>query len=332
MRNTCTLRFPLDQVSISCLGKVFCIQLIKARNALDEKRPHYHHSSANHSGAALTNKSIYASSNHTTRGTGPHYELQGASTIPMSTTPHHRRHTSSSRSNANSRHNSSYYHSVSTKSDDDDCADEGFGNNYSTTTVSRRSNYSNRETSLNTDEDNSTVFYNQTHDRMLQQQSMEEYHSTSHSNPHPAEHELNNTTPRQPLHANPPSTNYQMPHRNDNNLATTNTTSQHNHNLSTQHIISVLDALQNNDGIDAKSCRALKCHFIMMEKNLKKLERNTKDILTQLRESAHKKEVRLRRLEWQIVASTIDRVLFIIFFIAIVCSLFTFFPRPYQYQ
>ena len=98
-----------------------------------------------------------------------------------------------------------------------------------------------------------------------------------------------------------------------------------------ESVTSLLELLHHNQ-IDNKVYKVLKCHVLLMEKSLKKVEKNTKELLNVMRETEHKKHVRLLKLEWQIVATTLDRVLFVIFFIAILSSLFTLFPRPYQLQ
>ena len=96
-------------------------------------------------------------------------------------------------------------------------------------------------------------------------------------------------------------------------------------------VTSLLELLHHSQA-DSKIYKVLKCHVLLMEKSLKKVEKNTRELLSVMRETEHKKQVKLLRLEWQIVAMTLDRVLFVIFLIAILSSLFTLFPRPYQLQ
>lgn len=90
---------------------------------------------------------------------------------------------------------------------------------------------------------------------------------------------------------------------------------------------SLLEALQTNHNTDH-----LTSQLISLHKTLRRVDRNTKDILGCLRDKHNFSQIRMRRLEWQIVGATVDRTCFLIFLIAIVSSLLTLFPRPYNLQ
>ena len=73
-------------------------------------------------------------------------------------------------------------------------------------------------------------------------------------------------------------------------------------------------------------------HFSCTERNLRNIESNVNSLLNILREKDITREMRELRLEWHVVAMTLDRLFFLIFIIAIVSSLIVLFPRPYGLQ
>jgi hypothetical protein len=70
--------------------------------------------------------------------------------------------------------------------------------------------------------------------------------------------------------------------------------------------------------------------FASMQRSLKALEGTSQQILDLLKEKEVTRPLRQLRLDWQMVGLTLDRLFFLIFVIAIVVSLLTLFPRPYQ--
>ena len=83
---------------------------------------------------------------------------------------------------------------------------------------------------------------------------------------------------------------------------------------------------------DRSAIRSLQNHFLYLDRNLRSIEANVNDMLGILREKDLSREVKEMKLEWHIVAMTLDRFFFIVFVIAIVTSLITLFPRPYSLQ
>ncbi|CAD5120118.1 DgyrCDS8694 [Dimorphilus gyrociliatus] len=73
----------------------------------------------------------------------------------------------------------------------------------------------------------------------------------------------------------------------------------------------------------------LDSHFLMVKKHLREIEGAVDALNCTMKEKQTSKEIRQLKLEWQIVAMTLDRFFFIFFFIAIVSSLITLFPRPF---
>ena len=85
-----------------------------------------------------------------------------------------------------------------------------------------------------------------------------------------------------------------------------------------------------NSSMDRKSMEVILKHLANTQRTLKDLQENTEKILSALKEKDVTKTLRQLRLEWQMVAMTLDRIFFLIFALAIVLSLVTLFPRPYQ--
>ena len=74
--------------------------------------------------------------------------------------------------------------------------------------------------------------------------------------------------------------------------------------------------------------KLLNNHFRVLERCLKSIESTILDVSGELKEKEVTRQLRELRMEWQIVAMTLDRIFFLIFVIAIVVSLAGLFPRP----
>ena len=84
--------------------------------------------------------------------------------------------------------------------------------------------------------------------------------------------------------------------------------------------------------MDRDALKTLHNHFLFLDRNLRSIESNVNNMLDILREKDVTREMRELKMEWHIVAMTMDRFFFVIFIIAIVTSLITLFPKPYTLQ
>ena len=84
--------------------------------------------------------------------------------------------------------------------------------------------------------------------------------------------------------------------------------------------------------MDHTTFKLLHTHFLMMEKGLRGVESRVGDVISALKEKDISREIRELKIEWQIVAMTLDRFFFLVFLVSIVVSLALMFPRPYQLQ
>ncbi len=89
---------------------------------------------------------------------------------------------------------------------------------------------------------------------------------------------------------------------------------------------------RNEINLNKDTLARLNNHFSFLERNLRNIESNVSALLNILREKDITREMRELRLEWHVVAMTLDRLFFLIFIIAIVSSLIILFPRPYGLQ
>ena len=78
--------------------------------------------------------------------------------------------------------------------------------------------------------------------------------------------------------------------------------------------------------------KALLTRLRVLEKHLSNTENGIERIVKALTEKDITLEMRQLEKEWQLVALTLDRIFFLCFLIAIMVSLGTLFPRPYQLQ
>ena len=90
--------------------------------------------------------------------------------------------------------------------------------------------------------------------------------------------------------------------------------------------------VSNELRVDREALKSLHNHFLYLDRNLRSIESNVSGMMQVLREKDITREMRELRLEWHIVAMTMDRFFFVIFIIAIVTSLVTLFPKPYSLQ
>ena len=84
--------------------------------------------------------------------------------------------------------------------------------------------------------------------------------------------------------------------------------------------------------VERETLKSLHNHFLYLDRNLRSIESNVNNMLDILKEKDITREMRELRLEWHIVAMTMDRFFFVIFILAIVTSLITLFPKPYSIQ
>ena len=88
--------------------------------------------------------------------------------------------------------------------------------------------------------------------------------------------------------------------------------------------------LSSMNSVDRKAMEVILKHLANTQRTLKDIQDNSKLILDALKEKDVTKTLRQLRLEWQMVAMTLDRIFFLIFALAIVLSLIMLFPRPYD--
>jgi hypothetical protein len=81
--------------------------------------------------------------------------------------------------------------------------------------------------------------------------------------------------------------------------------------------------------MDTFTAKMLHSHFMVLEKQLRCMEVALIDISRALKEKDITRDMREMRLEWQIVALTLDRLFFSLFIIAIFLSLYFLFPKPF---
>jgi hypothetical protein len=88
--------------------------------------------------------------------------------------------------------------------------------------------------------------------------------------------------------------------------------------------------LSSLSSVDRKAMEVILKHLTSTQRTLKDIHDNSKLILDALKEKDVTRTLRQLRLEWQMVAMTLDRIFFLIFALAIVLSLIMLFPRPYD--
>lgn len=91
----------------------------------------------------------------------------------------------------------------------------------------------------------------------------------------------------------------------------------------------ILRELPQDMVVDHTTFKLLYTHCVTMEKTLRNVESRISDVIITLKEKDHSREIRELKIEWQIIAMTLDRFFFLIFVVAIVVSLFMMFPRPH---
>ena len=71
-------------------------------------------------------------------------------------------------------------------------------------------------------------------------------------------------------------------------------------------------------------------HLLKMETSLQTIEGHLLEVMTSIKLRDITTEMKDIKLEWQMIASTLDRMFFIVFVISIAISLVLLFPRPYN--
>ena len=75
--------------------------------------------------------------------------------------------------------------------------------------------------------------------------------------------------------------------------------------------------------------RTVTTHMTLIQRQLRGIDHTLQGIETSLKEKDGGGEERRVHRDWQLVATTVDRIFFLLFVVAIVVSLATLFPRPY---